>query len=123
MQVAAQELATARRANLNAMLCLVLLAAMFAIGAWSWTGFAKESGGITGLFTQTDFPAVTIASRMVAEGRGADLYNLGAQLDGQRRLISEGYIALSPADGLKYPYPYTPPIALLMSPFAGLPPT
>jgi hypothetical protein len=82
-----------------------------------------EAGGATGLFTQTDFPAVTIASRLVAEGRGAELYKLDAQLEEQRRLISEGYISLSPDAGLKYPYPYTPPIAVLMSPFAGLPPT
>jgi hypothetical protein len=60
---------------------------------------------------------------MVAEGQGAQLYNLGAQLEGQHRLISEGYVALSPQADLKYPYPYTPPIAVLMSPFASLPPT
>ena len=114
LQAAAQELATTRRANLNALLCLVVLAAIFAFAAWSWVSFYKGSGGATGLFTQTDFPAVTIASRLVAEGRGASLYNLDAQLEGQRKLIAEGYIALSPADGLKYPYPYTPPIAVLM---------
>jgi hypothetical protein len=112
-----------RRANLYVLLTLLVMTAVFAAGAWSWVGFYKSEGSTTGLFTQTDFPAVTIASRLVSEGRGAELYNLDAQLAGQRRLISEGYITLSGSEDLKYPYPYTPPIAVLMSAFAGLPPT
>jgi hypothetical protein len=112
----------ARRANLYVLSGLLVMMAVFAIGVWSWVSFYRASGGATGLFTQTDFPAVTIASRLVSEGRGAELYKLDVQLEGQRRLISEGYIELSPDAGLKYPYPYTPPIAVLMSPLSGLPP-
>ena len=113
--------AALRRANLYVLSSLLVMTAV-AIGAWSWASFYRESGGTTGLFTQTDFPAVTIASRLVSEGRGAELYKLDVQLAEQRRLISEGYIEFSPDAGLKYPYPYTPPIAVLMSPFSGLPP-
>ena len=102
---------------------LAVIVVVFALGTWSWVQFGRASGLGFGLFTQSDFPAVTIASRMVSEGRGADLYSLQAQLEGQRQLIAEGYVALSPSDDLKYPYPYAPFTAVLLSPLSGLTPT
>jgi hypothetical protein len=101
---------------------LVVVAVVFALGAWSWVLFRGEAGGAFGLFTQSDFPAVTIASRIVSEGRGAGLYSLPAQLEEQRRLIAESYIGLSPADDLRYPYPYAPFVAVLMSLLSGVAP-
>ena len=102
---------------------LAIIVVVFALGTWSWVQFGRASGLGFGLFTQSDFPAVTIASRMVTEGRGADLYSLPAQLEGQRQLIAEGYVALTPSDDLKYPYPYAPFTAVLLSPLSGLTPT
>lgn len=107
---------------------LILFALVFAMGAWGWVSFSREEGGPVGLFTQTDFPAITIASRLVSQGRGGALYHrnaqqqLDTQLEGQRELVTEGYLALSPGADLKYPYPYTPFIAVLMSPLTGLSP-
>ena len=102
---------------------LAVILVVFALGTWSWVQFGRAAGLGFGLFTQSDFPAVTIASRMVSQGRGADLYSLPAQLEGQRQLIAEGYVALSPSDDLKYPYPYAPFTAVLLSPLSGLTPT
>jgi hypothetical protein len=102
---------------------LAVIVTVFALGTWSWVQFGLASGRGFGLFTQSDFPAVTIASRMVSQGRGADLYSLPAQLEGQRQLIAQGYVALSPSDDLKYPYPYAPFTAVLLSPLSGLTPT
>jgi hypothetical protein len=102
---------------------LAVIVVVFALGTWSWVQFGRASGLGFGLYTQSDFPAVTIASRMVSQGRGADLYSLPAQLEGQRQLIAEGYVALSPSDDLKYPYPYAPFTAVLLSPLSGLTPT
>ncbi len=112
-----------QRQKLYTLSALLIISAVFSIGVWSWVVFYKAAGSPVGLFTQTDYPAITIASRLVSEGYGSQLYSLDAQLEGQRRLISEGYIALSPGASLQYPYPYTPVIAVLMSPFAGLAPT
>lgn len=91
-------------------------------GAWSWVQFGRSLEGDHGLYTQSDFPAVTIVSRMISEGHGSDIYNLTAQLEGQRRLIADNYIYLDPSQELKYPYPYTPFIALVLSPLSGLDP-
>ncbi|HUP26803.1 MAG TPA: glycosyltransferase family 87 protein [Chloroflexia bacterium] len=107
---------------------LLLFALVFAYGAWSWVQFFllpdSAGGNHVVLFTQTDFPAVVIASRQVASGQGGSLYDLGAQLEGQQQLTREGELALGPQDNrdLKYPYPYAPFIALLWSPLSGLPP-
>ncbi|MEO8286903.1 MAG: glycosyltransferase family 87 protein [Chloroflexota bacterium] len=114
---------TRPRPNVTRLAALAVLAALFAVSALSWVRFSESAGSVAGLFTQTDFPAVTITSRLISEGRGAEMYNLDVQLEGQKRLIAEGYLILSPTDGLHYPYPYTPPIAVFMSAFAGLPPT
>jgi hypothetical protein len=114
---------SAKRERHYVLVALVLLGAVFAFGAQSWVRFFLDPGvanGVpAGLFTQADFPAIAIGSRMVAEGRGGELYDLDAQLQGQRRLIAEGYVWLSPETELKYPYPYTPFIAVLWSPLAG----
>jgi hypothetical protein len=110
------------RASTVTLVMLTVLAGVFAIGAWGWVLFARENGSPTGLFTYTDFPAITIASRLLSEGRAAELYNLDAQLEGQRRLIAEGYLAFDPADPLKVPYPYTPFIAMFMTPLVGVSP-
>lgn len=109
-----------KQRGLQIALAAVLI--VFAWGVWSWVQFGRAAGGPTGLFTQTDFPAVTIVSRMVSEGRGADIYSLDAQLAGQRRLIAEGYLQLAPGENLKYPYPYAPFIAVLLSPLSGVSP-
>jgi hypothetical protein len=109
-----------RRHGLSLALAVVLI--VFVWGVWSWAQFGRVAGGRLGLFTQTDFPAVTIVSRMVSEGRGAEIYSLDAQLEGQRRLIGEGYLLLGPDEELKYPYPYAPFIAVLMSPLSGIDP-
>jgi hypothetical protein len=106
------------------LLVLAVILAIFALGAWTWVQFfTRDAGGNrTVLFTQTDFPAIVIASRLVASGHGAHLYDLNAQLQEQRRMIARGELALSPDDDLKYPYPYTPVIAVLWSALAALPP-
>lgn len=74
------------------------------------------------LFTQTDFPAIVIAARLVASGRGHALYDLDAQLQEQHKLEAEGYLRLPPGWKLEYPYPYTPFIAVLWSPLVALSP-
>jgi hypothetical protein len=109
------------RARFSFTTALVVIGALFAFGAWSWVRFGQAEGIPVGLFTQTDFPAVTIASRLIVEGRAGELYSLDAQLEEQRRLAVEGEVLLSPEAGLVYPYPYTPFVALAMAPFAGSP--
>jgi hypothetical protein len=108
------------------LLALGLVAVVFAWSAWSWVQFfASPDGGAgshTGLFTQTDYPAVVLASRIVASGSGAQLYDLGLQLEGQRQLIHEGYLDQTLAAPLLYPYPYAPFVAVLNAPLAGLSP-
>src|SRR5437868_10010824 len=101
-------LARQRGGSLYTMLALALLSIVFALGAWSWLQFYRQNENATGLFTQTDFPAITIGSRLVASGAGAQLYDLDAQLIEQQQLVREGYLRLSPVDdaSLKYPYPY-----------------
>ena len=117
-----------RTPDWRAFAVLLLLAAVFIYGTWSWTQFfllpQRANGDRVVLFTQTDFPAIVIASRLVASGQGADLYNLDLQMEGQQRLASEGYLALSAQNNLRlyYPYPYSPFIAVLWSPLSGLPP-
>ena len=114
------------RDRLNTTLALGLVAVVFAWSAWSWVQFfASPDGGAgshTGLFTQTDYPAVTLASRIVASGNGAQLYNLDRQLEGQRQLIREGYLDQALASPLLYPYPYAPFVGVLNAPLAGLSP-
>jgi hypothetical protein len=109
------------RARLYAVTALGIIAALFAFGAWQWAQFGRAEGIPAGLFTQTDFPAVTIASRLIVEGRAGELYSLNAQLDVQRQMIARGEVLLSPEAGLVYPYPYTPFVALAMAPLAGSP--
>lgn len=103
-------------------LAVSMILLVLAWGVWSWVQFGQVVGGARGLYTQSDFPAVTIVSRMISEGRGANIYSLDAQLEGQRRLIDEGYVWLEKDAELKYPYPYSPFIAVIMSPMAGLDP-
>jgi hypothetical protein len=110
------------RGHLYVVLSLVVIVGVFVYGVVGWVRFYQVQGGPVGLFTNTDYPAITIASHMVASGQGGDLYDLNLQLEGQRRLIEEAYVRLSPADDLKYPYPYTPVIAVLWSPSSGLSP-
>jgi hypothetical protein len=99
---------------------------VFSYSAWSWVHFWQRpdvaAGDRVTLFTQTDFPSIVIASRLVASGRGYALYDLDAQLQEQQRLSAEGYVHLPPGWPLEYPYPYTPFIAVLWSPMSGLPP-
>jgi hypothetical protein len=109
------------RARLYRTLALVVIGALFAFGAWQWVQFGRAEGIPRGLFTQTDFPAVTIASRLIAEGRTYELYSLDAQLEGQRRLVAEGELLLPDGLGLAYPYPYAPFVALAMAPLADAP--
>ena len=94
--VVAPSMETVSRGRLNTLLSLGLVAVVFAWSAWSWVQFfASPDGGAgspTGLFTQTDYPAVTLASRIVASGNGAQLYDLDLQLEGQRQLIRERYL-------------------------------
>ncbi len=121
-EVAARESGAVRdRARLYYASALVVIGALFAFGAWQWVQFGRSVGIPVGLFTQTDYPAVTIASRLIVEGRAAELYNLDAQLQEQRRLSAEGELLLSPDMGLAYPYPYTPFVALAMAPIASAP--
>ena len=113
-----------RKPQLRAVSALAIFTAIFALGAVSWVSFARSNGGPVGLFTQTDYVAISIATRMVSSGDGARLYDLGAQLQEQQTLRAQGYLSLSPGEDLqlKYPYPYTPLIAVLWSPLAGLSP-
>ena len=114
------------RARLYVLASIVVMMATFAVGAQSWVQFflsPNEANGVPiHLFTQTDYPAIAIASRIVASGRGGQLYDLEAQRREQDLLASEGYLDLPQGTTLKYPYPYTPFIAVLWSPFAGLSP-
>lgn len=100
--------------------------ATFAVGARSWAEFFlshNEANGVpVRLFTQTDYPAIAIASRIVASGRGGQLYDLEEQRREQDVLASEDYLDLPQGSPLKYPYPYTPFIAVLWSPIAGMSP-
>ena len=114
-----------RGGSLYIALALVIFAAVFALGAWSWLQFYRENRDPTGLFTQTDFPAIVIGSRLVASGAGAQLYDLDAQLIEQRQMARAGYLRLPPGESTKlhYPYPYTPFLAVLWSPLVGLSPT
>src|SRR5688500_2944514 len=122
------EAQSVRPVQLGTFSILLLFVVVFIYGAWSWTQFfllpQNANGNRVVLFTQTDFPAIVIASRLVASGLGGDLYDLGVQLEGQQRLTSEGYLALTSQDNLTlhYPYPYSPFIAVLWSPLSGLPP-
>lgn len=105
------------------MLALAIITVVFAWGAWSWVQFFRSpQGGAsshTGLFTQTDYPAVVIASRIVSSGDARQLYDLDWQREGQLRLIREGYLH-QPLDApLLYPYPYAPFVAVLNAPFAA----
>jgi hypothetical protein len=109
------------RGRLYMVTALAVIAALFAFGAWQWVQFGRAEGIPVGLFTQTDFPAVTIASRLIVQGRAGELYSLDAQLGEQRRLAAEGEVLLSREAGLAYPYPYAPFVALAMAPFAGEP--
>ncbi len=113
-----------REGSLYTTLAFGLLAAVFAVGALSWVQFYRANGSPVALFTQTDFPGIAIGSRLAASGQGAQLYDLGAQLREQQSMVSAGYLSLSPAESaqLKYPYPYTPFIAVLWSPMSGLSP-
>jgi hypothetical protein len=113
-----------RKPQLQVVSMLVIFASIFAFGVLSWISFARSVGGPVGLFTQTDYVAISIATRMVSSGDGARLYNLGDQLQEQQTLRAEGYLSLSPSENsqLKYPYPYTPFIAVLWSPLAGMSP-
>ncbi|MEO6458568.1 MAG: glycosyltransferase family 87 protein [Chloroflexia bacterium] len=114
--------------QLGLFFVLLLFVVVFIYGAWSWTQFFAQPQGVNSnrvvLFTQTDFPAIVIASRILTSGQGGDLYDLDRQLEGQQRLTSEGYLSLSGQDNLdlKYPYPYSPFIAVLWSPLSGLSP-
>ncbi|MDQ6695594.1 MAG: DUF2029 domain-containing protein, partial [Chloroflexota bacterium] len=112
------------RLPLYVALCLVLL--LFARSASSWAQFftapSEANGNRVVLFTQADYPAVVIASRLAAGRHGGELYDLHTQLVEQERLVREGYLALAPGADLKYPYPYAPFIAMLMSPFSALSP-
>lgn len=116
----------AARDRLNNLLALGLIAVVFALSAWSWVQFFRSpdggAGSYTTLFTQTDYPAVVIASRLVSSGQGAQLYDLALQLEGQRQLIREGYLHQTLASDLLYPYPYAPFVAVLNAPLASLPP-
>lgn len=115
-----------KRDRLNNLLALTLVAVVFAWGAWSWVQFFVSpqggAGNPTGLFSHTDYPAVSLASRMVSSGQGAHLYDLNLQLEGQRQLIREGYIHQPLTSPLLYPYPYAPFVAILNAPLAGLSP-
>jgi hypothetical protein len=114
------------RERIAAWIALALLAVTFALGVRSWIAFFQAPEGGNGdpvmLFTQTDYPAITIASRFIVAGRSDLLYELDAQRAEQARLVDEGYLVLHRDDELRYPYPYTPFIALLMSPFVGVSP-
>ena len=114
------------RARLYVLASIVVLMTTFAMGARSWAQFfmsPDEANGVpVRLFTQTDYPAIAIASRLIASGRGGELYNLEAQREEQDALAAEGYLDLPQGAELKYPYPYTPFIAVLWSPLAGLSP-
>jgi hypothetical protein len=129
--MSAPGLSRSRPQNLNmervaVWVALALMAGTFALSVRSWIAFYQAPDGGNGdpvaLFTQTDYPAITIASRLIVEGRSDELYELDAQREEQARLVDEGYLALPRDDELRYPYPYTPSIALLMSPFVGASP-
>src|SRR5438045_493178 len=89
----------ADRGKLYTYCALLLLALGFLVAARSWVAFGSQPdvGIPVGLFTQTDFPAVVIASRLVASGAaGPRLYDPVAQLEGQNLLTRQGYLQLEP---------------------------
>src|SRR5918911_1193654 len=84
--------------------CVLLLAFGFAVAAYSWVEFGRQEGIPVGLFTDTDFPAVVIASRLIAAGYGSQMYDHDAQLAAQRQLTRQGFLRLRPDDPeLHYP--------------------
>ena len=111
------------RSRLYNLLALAMIAVVFAWSAWSWVQFFRSpqggAGSHTGLFTQTDYPAVVLASRIVSSGQGAQLYDLDLQLEGQRQLSREGYVLQPLTAPLLYPYPYAPFVAVLNAPLAA----
>jgi hypothetical protein len=125
-QAPSEVAAHARRGRLYVLATILVLMVTFAVGVRSWAQFflaASEANGVPArLFTQTDYPAIAIGSRLVASGRGGQLYDLAVQRREQDAIISEGYLDLAAGSSLKYPYPYTPFIAVLWSPLAGMSP-
>ena len=122
----AQALSSGRLVSLVSLplLAMVVFASLFYMSTSAWVRFGQENGIPAGLFTQSDFAAVAIASKLVHDGYGAELYDLNRQLQGQQQMRSHGFLSLSPNENqeLKYPYPYAPFIALLWSPLADLSP-
>lgn len=116
----------ASKRHLYLLVPLTLFVFSFVYSTWSWVRFFQSpdvaNSNPVALFSQTDFPAITMASRMVSSGRGGDLYNFDAQLQAQRDLISEGYIYQPLAAPLRFPYPYTPFLAVLWSPLSQMSP-
>lgn len=114
-----------RRHGLLFAISAILL--VFLLGASSWVRFFLSPGEVgaggnrTVLFTAADYPAIVIAARIAASGKGDQLYDLSAQLREQNRLNEQGAVVVG-KDVLAYPYPYTPFIAVLLSPLVGLPP-
>ncbi len=112
--------------QLYVLASLALFVFSFVYSTWSWVRFFQSpdvaNSNPIALFSQTDFPAVTMAARMVSSGDGIDLYNFDAQLVAQRDLISEGYLYQPLAAPLRFPYPYTPFLAVLWSPLSQLSP-
>lgn len=105
---------------------VMMLAVVFAVSVISCLQFFRApeiaGGNPTRLLGNLDYTGLVIGLDMVGTGHGADLYNLDQQLQMQRRLITEGYLDRSLGAGLLYPYPYTPFLAVVLSPLSGLPP-
>ncbi len=109
------------------LFALAVTLLVFTWTASSWVRFflapadAGAGGNRVVLFTSADYPAITLASRIISTGHGDQLYDLNAQLREQNRLFDEGYI-VADRSRLAYPYPYTPFIAVLWAPLSGLSP-
>jgi hypothetical protein len=113
-----------KRSNLPLLSMLTIFATLFAVSVSTWVIFARSLGGPIGLFTQTDYVAIAISTRIVSSGEGARLYDFNVQLQEQQALRAEGYLSLGLDESrtLKYPYPYAPFIAVFWSPLAALSP-
>lgn len=107
-----------RWGRLYTIIPLALFAITFFNNVRGLVYFANTVGIPSGLFTQTDYVAIDIATTIVNSGRGDRLYDLDLQLQQQQKLYAEHYLKLTPEENkeLKYPYPYTPFIAALWAP-------
>lgn len=74
----------------------------------------RRSGDVRAFLLKTDYPPFLTGARLVAAGRGAELYNLAAQTEVQTAMLAPYQYA----PGI-FPYNHLPFLAVALSPLAG----